>query len=96
VTHEVTRDRVEYERYYRRELRITRFLIAILLVVSLAVPPLAGAAVAALATAYAFIYRRYVGLRWVLLPAFFVLFSLAGVVTAATLNRPEVVTIVRP
>jgi hypothetical protein len=99
MTHELERPSVDAfwsEHRYRRELTIIRWLITIALVISLIMPGAAGAAIAAVMTAYAFFYRNHIGLRWVLLPAFFTIFLIAGLVIAAVANRPEVETLVGP
>lgn len=84
------------EHRYRRELSGIRWLIAIGLIASFLLPGAAGAAIAAVVTAYAFFYRSHIGLRWVLFPAFIAAFHIAGLVITAVANRPEAHFFVRP
>lgn len=95
-THEKQRplDPFWSEYRYRRDLTVIRRLISIALVVSLLMPAVAGAGIAAAMSVYAFFYRKHIGLRWMLLSVFFTLFYISGIVIRAVANRPEVETLV--
>jgi hypothetical protein len=70
--------RLEFEREYRRELRVVKAFVVTILLAALLTPIGWSALVAAVAAGYAFLYRRYVGWRWVLLPTIMASILLVG------------------